>query len=94
MNVAVILAYTVNFTWRHSAEGSSSATVWGSMTLSVLSLIGLTWSGSLGGKLAYRYGVRVAAETLQAEGFEPRPSRRPGSGPSLDHTRAYTSRRS
>jgi hypothetical protein len=26
-------------------------------------------SGYLGGKLAYRYGVRVADETTQAEGF-------------------------
>ena len=28
-------------------------------------------SGFLGGKLAYRYGVRVADEATQAEGFEP-----------------------
>ena len=40
--------------------------------LSVVSLVGLTASGYLGGKLAYRYGVRVAAETIQADGFAAR----------------------
>jgi hypothetical protein len=28
-------------------------------------------SGFLGGKLAYRYGVRVADESTQAEGYTP-----------------------
>jgi uncharacterized membrane protein len=40
----------------------------------VLSIIGLAVigvSGFLGGKLAYRYGVRVADESVQAEGFRP-----------------------
>jgi len=38
----------------------------------VLSIIGLaviSVSGFLGGKLAYRYGIRVAEESVQAEGF-------------------------
>ncbi|WP_159424481.1 hypothetical protein [Streptomyces sp. 3214.6] len=29
------------------------------------------FSGFLGGKLAYRYGVRVADESTQAEGYVP-----------------------
>jgi hypothetical protein len=39
----------------------------------VLSIIGLAVigaSGFLGGKLAYRYGVRVADESVQADGFK------------------------
>lgn len=46
---------------------------------SVVSLLVLSASGWLGGKLAYRYGVRVAHETKQAEGFTVRgeTSRRP-----------------
>jgi uncharacterized membrane protein len=38
----------------------------------VVSLVGvlvLGFSGYLGGKLAYHFGVRVAAEGTQAEGF-------------------------
>jgi uncharacterized membrane protein len=39
----------------------------------VLALLGLACvgvSGFLGGELAYRYGVRVADETTQREGYE------------------------
>ncbi|MFE8990795.1 hypothetical protein ACFYMI_23785 [Streptomyces collinus] len=36
------------------------------MSVAVLGL-----SGYLGGKLAYRYGVRVADENTQAEGYTP-----------------------
>lgn len=38
----------------------------------ILSLLGLAWlgvSGWLGGKLAYHYGIRVADEDTQSEGF-------------------------
>jgi hypothetical protein len=35
-------------------------------------------SGYLGGKLAFRYGVRVAEETTQAEGFQPIAAPPPG----------------
>ena len=37
--------------------------------LSVLSLAVLAASGYLGGKLTYRYGVRVADEVTQADGY-------------------------
>jgi uncharacterized membrane protein len=39
------------------------------LVLSVLGLAILVVSGWLGGKLAYRYGVRVADERTQATGF-------------------------
>ena len=43
-----------------------------SVSTSVLwaTLLALGVSGWLGGKLAYHYGVRVADESVQAEGFE------------------------
>lgn len=43
----------------------------GPLVLSALSLAELGVSGFLGGKLAYRYGVRVASETTQVEGYRP-----------------------
>lgn len=39
------------------------------LALNAVSLAALGVSGYLGGKLAYRYGVRVADESTQAEGF-------------------------
>jgi uncharacterized membrane protein len=41
----------------------------GPLVLAAISLAMLAVSGYLGGKLAYRYGVRVADEQTQAEGF-------------------------
>ena len=62
------VAYTVNFIWRYGGDPGQPIG-WGPVVLSVVSLVGLTASGYLGGKLAYHYGVRVAAETIQADGF-------------------------
>ena len=41
----------------------------GSLVLSFVGLAVVGASGFLGGKLAYHYGVRVADESVQAEGF-------------------------
>jgi uncharacterized membrane protein len=69
LNLAVIVAFGANFAWRYAARNSSAATPIGPLTLSLVGLLVLVVSGSLGGKLAYRYGVRVAAEDVQADGF-------------------------
>ena len=69
LNLSVTGAYTANFFWRLNGDPGGPVG-WGPVVLSVVSLIGLTASGYLGGKLAYHYGVRVAAETIQADGFE------------------------
>jgi uncharacterized membrane protein len=42
----------------------------GLIALSAVALGVLAVSGWLGGKLAYRYGVRVADEATQAQGYE------------------------
>ncbi|GAA1558331.1 DUF2231 domain-containing protein [Actinomadura kijaniata] len=69
LNLAVTAAYGVSWAWR---AGLASAPVGaGQIALSAVSLAALAVSGFLGGKLAYRYGVRVADETTQAEGFRP-----------------------
>ena len=69
LNLVVTAAYIGNFLWRHGSYASGGAMPAGPLTLALASLALLGVSGFLGGKLAYRYGVRVAHETTQAEGF-------------------------
>ena len=69
LNLLVTVAYAVNFVWRHGSYGQIGPVAVGPLVLSVVSLLALGASGYLGGKLAYHYGVRVADETTQAEGF-------------------------
>ncbi|NKZ07353.1 DUF2231 domain-containing protein [Actinomadura latina] len=67
LNLAVTLAYAAAFGWRFQDVTGPVAPA--RIALSVAALAALTASGFLGGKLAYRYGVRVADEETQAEGF-------------------------
>lgn len=69
LNLLVTAAYAVGFAWRHGAYGHGGAVGSGQLALSAVSLAVLCVSGFLGGKLAYRYGVRVADEATQAEGL-------------------------
>jgi uncharacterized membrane protein len=69
LNLIVTAAYIVNFLWRHAEYNRGGAVAAGPLVLSLVSLAALAVSGFLGGKLAYRYGVRVAREADQAEGF-------------------------
>jgi len=69
LNLAVTVAYAVNFAWRHGTYTHQGRVAVGQLVLSVVSIAALGASGYLGGKLAYRYGVRVADEHTQAEGF-------------------------
>ena len=69
VNLAVTLAYVGNFLWRRAEENPPGPVTLGPLALSVTSLLALAAAGYLGGKLAFRYGVRVAAETTQAEGY-------------------------
>jgi uncharacterized membrane protein len=72
LNLAVTGAFVANFAWRHSTgTGDVGA---GQLVLSVLSIATLAASGFLGGKLTFHYGVRVADENTQAEGYLPRPT--------------------
>lgn len=68
LNLTVTAGYVVNFLLRHRSYTTGGAVGGGLLALSALSLVVLGVSGYLGGRLAYRYGVRVADERTQAEG--------------------------
>lgn len=69
INLGVTAAYAAGFAWRLTGYDRPEPVGAGQVALSVVSLCGLTAGGYLGGKLAYRYGVRVADEITQAEGY-------------------------
>jgi uncharacterized membrane protein len=68
LNLVVTAAYLGNFLWRHSETVTGSVPA-GPLTLNAAAFLTLAVSGWLGGRLSYRYGVRVADEATQAEGF-------------------------
>lgn len=67
INVTVVVLFVISFIVR-AAGDYEEATVPG-FILSIIGLVLLSASGYLGGQLAYSYGVRVADEETQAEGF-------------------------
>lgn len=69
LNLAVTGAYAGNFLWRQASYGEPGPVGVGQLVLAAVSLGVLAVSGYLGGKLAYRYGVRVAEEAVQIEGY-------------------------
>lgn len=69
LNLTVTVAFAINFGWRHGSYTNGKEVGAGMLALSAVSIAVLAVSGFLGGKLAYRYGVRVADENTQAEGF-------------------------
>ena len=73
LNLSVTAAYVLNFVWR-GGDDTDSGVATGPLVLSAVSLAVLGVSGFLGGKLSYRYGVRVATEADQAEGYRSRTS--------------------
>jgi uncharacterized membrane protein len=75
LNLSITAAYVVNFWWRHGSYQRPEAVGAGPIVLAAVSLGALGVSGYLGGKLAYRYGVRVVDEEVQEEGFRLRSSR-------------------
>lgn len=69
LNLAVIAAYAVNFFLRRGRYTGGDPVGAGQLTLAAASLATLALSGFIGGRLAFRYGVRVAAESTQVDGF-------------------------
>jgi len=67
INLTVTAVYAVGFLLRSGATGPVGV---GPLVLSAVALAGLLVGGYLGGHLAYRYGVRVADEATQAEGYQ------------------------
>ena len=69
INVTLIVAYCVDFGLRYPSYSRGSPVNGKMIALSLGCVIALAVSGYLGGKLTYRYGVRVAAEASQADGY-------------------------
>jgi len=69
INVTLTVAYGANFAWRYHTRAHTGPVDPGMIALSAACVAALGVSGYLGGKLTYRYGVRVAAEANQADGY-------------------------
>jgi uncharacterized membrane protein len=67
LNLTVVALFVVDFALRAADGYETVGNV--PLALSIVALALLGASGWLGGKLAYHYGVRVADEHTQAEGF-------------------------
>jgi uncharacterized membrane protein len=65
MNVTAVASYGLNFLRRDPDERVTDD----AFRLSLVTVSALAVSGIIGGELAYRYGVRVADERTQAQGF-------------------------
>ncbi len=69
LNLGITSAYAANFWWRRGDYAHGGAVRPDMLALSAGCIAALVLSGYLGGKLAFRWGVRVADEGTQAEGF-------------------------
>jgi uncharacterized membrane protein len=69
INLALTFTYAGNFLWRYQTYSAGAPVRPEMIALSAVCVAALFVSGYLGGKLTYRYGVRVAAEVTQAEGY-------------------------
>ena len=67
LNLVVVILFAVDFAVRANQEPDQASVA--AFVLSLVALALLSASGWLGGQLAYHYGVRVANEETQREGF-------------------------
>jgi uncharacterized membrane protein len=70
LNLTVVGLFVADFLWRHNTYYESAKTPTGPFVLTIVAVVLLGVSGWIGGMLAYRFGVRVADEATQAEGFQ------------------------
>lgn len=69
LNLGVVALFVGDFLWRRDTYQEAIETPTGPLLLSAAALVVLAVSGWIGGMLAYRFGVRVANEDVQAEGY-------------------------
>ena len=69
LNLAVVGMFVGGFIWRSDSYDSAGETSAAQLALSLAAVALLAVSGWIGGMLTYRFGVRVASERVQAEGF-------------------------
>jgi uncharacterized membrane protein len=67
LNVVVLVLFIVDFAIRASKDHNDPSSA--GLVITIIALVLLGASGWLGGMLAYTFGVRVADETHQAEGY-------------------------
>ncbi|WP_173923461.1 DUF2231 domain-containing protein [Agromyces sp. Marseille-P2726] len=67
LNLGAVVLFAVNYFVRAASDHDEVSII--GLVLTIIGLAAIGVSGWLGGKLAYHYGVRVAAEETQAEGF-------------------------
>jgi len=68
LNLVVVAMFVASFVWRANRDAYRPTSA-GLFVLSAVALAGLAVSGWLGGMLAYRFGVRVADEQAQLDGY-------------------------
>ncbi len=68
LNVTVVALYLIGLAFRHGRLDEAPVAL-APLAVSVVALTGLAVSGWLGGELTYRYGVRVAEESTQADAY-------------------------
>jgi uncharacterized membrane protein len=86
LNLVITAGYVAGFGWRNGSYHHPGPVAAGPLALSAVCLVLLGVSGFLGGKLAFRYGVRVADEATQASGYTS-----PGEAMPASRTRAANS---
>jgi uncharacterized membrane protein len=69
LNTVVLVLFVISYLARRGDDFSEASNTT-ALVLALIGLLVLGASGWLGGKLSYHYGVRVARETTQAEGFQ------------------------
>jgi uncharacterized membrane protein len=67
LNTVVLVLFIVSYFLRRSDGGETAEVT--PFVLSIIGLAILSVSGWLGGRMAYRYGIRVADERTQAQAF-------------------------
>lgn len=72
LNALALGVFAIDFAWRATDHLEHEKTPAGQLALSAVAVGVLTVSAWLGGKLVYRYGVRVADDKTRVEGFEER----------------------
>lgn len=83
LNLMLTIAYAGNLAWRYKA-GPHGAVPAGLLGFSAASVAALFVSGYLGGKLTYRYGMRVAVRLPSAGDHVPGQPVRRGAGTSAE----------
>jgi uncharacterized membrane protein len=70
LNLAATALFTAGFLLRRAHLADAAGVPLPLVGLSAVALLLLAGGGFLGGELAYRYGVRVADEDTQTEGYQ------------------------